>query len=454
MPSKTTTKTTKRRDPITFTDAYLRGLKPDTIAYRRIEWSRRGAGRLVVEVEPDGTKRFWFRYRLHGADRLVTLGTFDPTGRSGLTLAKARTKADDQRAILREHGDVKKHRAALRRKEDDEARRGSLGDLCTGYVEHLKATGKTSARAVECSLLLHVKGAMPKLWKRPAAEITGEDVRDILAKIVKAKRTRTYNKTRSYLHAAFRWGAASALDPRHKAVEGKRFALTTNPVALVPVVAEWNRAGDRALSDDDLAHYLRAIDAVDDVQGAALRFLLLLGGQRVVQVLRAPWSAYDFEGRTLLLRDPKGRGAARDHLLPLSPSALAIVAPYQSLNRKAPGPFSGDGKRTMHAATLTKLVTDISADLHAKHKVAPFTLRDLRRTAETTMSKLGVAKDVRAHLLSHGRTSDVQAKHYDRDDHLPQKTAALATWEAYLAGLREDRPKRGAKVVQFRARRA
>lgn len=355
---------------------------------------------------------------------------------------------------MREHGDPKAHRAKLARKADDEARRGSLGDLCKGYVEHLRVLGKTSARSVECSLELHVKEAAPKLWKTAAAAVTSEDVADILAAIVKAKHGRQYNKMRSYLFAAYRWGASSALEPRHKAAEGKRFALATNPVSLVPRVGEWDRAGDRALTDDELAHYLRAVDALDDVQGAALRFLLILGCQRIVQVLRAPWAAYDFENRTLLLRDPKGRGAARDHLLPLSASALEIIAPYQSLNRGAPGPFSSDGTRTVDASTLSRRVAEISTTLHTEHEIPRFALRDLRRTAETTMARLGVSKDVRAHLLSHGRASGVQAKHYDRYGYLPEKIAALATWETHLRGLREDRPKRGAKIVAIGSRRA
>jgi hypothetical protein len=43
---------------------------------------------------------------------------------------------------------------------------------------------------------------------------------------------------------------------------------------------------------------------------------------------------------------------------------------------------------------------------------APFQLRDIRRTAETMLAGLGVSKDVRAHLLSHG-LGGMQNQHYD-----------------------------------------
>ena len=57
---------------------------------------------------------------------------------------------------------------------------------------------------------------------------------------------------------------------------------------------------------------------------------------------------------------------------------------------------------------------------------------DIRRTVETRLQALGVSRDVRAQLLSHGRSGGVQAKHYERHDFLKEKAAALALWESYL----------------------
>ncbi|MDQ3203380.1 MAG: integrase, partial [Pseudomonadota bacterium] len=55
-------------------------------------------------------------------------------------------------------------------------------------------------------------------------------------------------------------------------------------------------------------------------------------------------------------------------------------------------------------------------------------------TAETLLAHQGVSSEVRAWLLSHGR-SGVQAKHYDRYSYLPEKQAALEKWGRYLDGL-------------------
>ena len=57
----------------------------------------------------------------------------------------------------------------------------------------------------------------------------------------------------------------------------------------------------------------------------------------------------------------------------------------------------------------------------------PFSMRDLRRTAETHMAALGVSSDVRAQIQSHG-LGGIQARHYDRHDYMPEKRAARALW--------------------------
>jgi hypothetical protein len=45
----------------------------------------------------------------------------------------------------------------------------------------------------------------------------------------------------------------------------------------------------------------------------------------------------------------------------------------------------------------------------------------VRTTVETMLQKLGVDKEVRPHLLSHGRTRGVQGQHYERYDFLDEK---------------------------------
>ena len=67
----------------------------------------------------------------------------------------------------------------------------------------------------------------------------------------------------------------------------------------------------------------------------------------------------------------------------------------------------GEDITVLRLETLCNAVGDISARLTEEHQFEPFRFGDLRRTCETTLARLGVSKETRAWLLSHGRSSDV-----------------------------------------------
>ncbi|MCY1382276.1 hypothetical protein D9M69_702840 [compost metagenome] len=103
--------------------------------------------------------------------------------------------------------------------------------------------------------------------------------------------------------------------------------------------------------------------------------------------------------------------------------------------RIGPGPFALDAHGTVHPDTVTKLFSTAGRELAREGKSRfAFTWKHLRATCETLLAAQGVPKEVRAWLLSHGRTG-VQDKHYDRYSYLPEKCAALEQWGSYLDNL-------------------
>lgn len=444
----------------TFTDPYIRNLKPKARPYKRAEYAPKGEGRLTVRVQPSGLKEFFYRYRANGEDKTLSLGRYDHTGRKGKTLAEIRESAGATRKLQRDTGDVKAHLRAEGRRQQVEARKGTLRQLLAAYVQSLRAAGKTSADAVEAIFRRNVLSPFPAIADAKANEVEPGDIQRILARLVRAGIKRQVNVTRSYLRAAFAYGSKADHDPRTVAQDGVLFGLKYNPVATVPRIAEYERVGDRTLTEEELREFWKALDALPVVQRATLRLNLALACQRPTQLLRADWSAFDLKEKTLLLRDTKGRGEGRDHLLPLTAFALEQLEPLREVNPPAEGdlkdqqldsPFTDDGKRAMVLETVSKAVRGVSDGLKKKHKIPPFQLRDLRRTAETMLQKLGVDREVRAHLLSHGRSQGIQGRHYERYDFLPEKRAALEKWAHHLRRVLD--PERKAKVVKLHASR-
>ena len=434
----------------TFTDSYIRNLKPKAAPYKRAESAPKGEGRLIVRVLPSGVKEFFFRYRPNGEDKTVALGRYDHAGRNGLTLADLRDQAHEKRALQRSTGDVKEHLKAEARRLEIEARQGTFRQLIAAYVDSLRTAKKTSAIEAEGVFKRHVLSPFPILADTRASDIEASDIQRILAKMVRAGIRRQVNVTRAYLRAAFQYGAKADHDPRTVAADGVLFGLKSNPVVMVPRIAEYEQTRERVLTDVELRQYWKKLEELPPVQRAALRFNLALCCQRVKQLLRVEWPAFNFVENTLLLKDAKGRGGSRDHLVPLTAFALEQLKLLSELNAKATcnSPFTVDGKRVMVLETLSKAVAEISKTLTKEQDFPPFQLRDLRRTAETCLQRLGVDKEVRAQLLSHGRTRGVQGKHYERYDFLDEKRRALRKWANHLERIIEGRA--SAKVTPIR----
>jgi hypothetical protein len=429
------------------------------------EIGERNAGRLVVRISPKGIRRFYFRYTSPDGGRVhIPIGVFSETPRpDGLTLEQARTRAADLRAIhktqesrdlrahfareeraRREAEQVKLQRVERERAAADAMLRYTVKALATTYVTHLERQGKRrSAQDARNIFKNHLDGT--QYGECPAKDLTSRDVTALLRMLTEAGKGRTAAKLRSYLRAAYALAIRAELDANAPS-EFIGFALDANPVAPVGALAEFSRARDRTLTEAELVAYWRRLDGVkSEAVRAALKLALLLGGQRAAQLVRLRRVDVNLSGSFVILRDPKGaRKHPRIHELPITKAAAEIFVPM--LDRAAAldcdWVFTSDGKTPIHADTLTAAVRDIAADMKAANETPEaFKFSDLRRTAETMMAGMGISRDIRAQIQSHG-LGGIQQRHYDRHDYRAEKKRALEAWarrlrDHVLSSLRE-----------------
>lgn len=426
----------------------------------------RGKGTLLLERKASGAISAYYRERTGTTDKRLPLGSLAKKPRPGTderNLDEARAEAMRIATEAGALGGLAKyleHRVEQEEKEaaersraqqqaDIAARRGTFGDLLDSYVDSMKRAGRVSAKEVANIFNLHVRVYHPQLVERAAADIESEDIQFILAGVLgrKAKgrgkghkaagasangmRT-TCDKLRRYLQAAFSYAAKSHLAPERLAEDGKIFAIRSNPVRDVPVTQGVGAGHTESLTPAELGMLLRYLDTLPVRRAAIAKALIYFGGQRLVQLCAVPWEGMN--DTTISLLDAKGRKAqAWEHLLPITERIGQIIAPLLS-DRIGPGPFSLTPGKTVNASTLTNMFIDAGRALSADGQMQPFTWKNIRVTAETLLAHRGVSVEVRAWLLSHGR-SGVQAKHYDRYSYLPEKQAALEQWGRYLDGL-------------------
>jgi integrase len=119
------------------------------------------------------------------------------------------------------------------------------------------------------------------------------------------------------------------------------------------------------------------------------------------------------------------------YTMPLGPLALAELATvwpnaepdggHMLLGRSGRSGFRGFSR--------------LKARLDAASKVEGWRLHDLRRTARTGMTRLGVARDHAEAAINHLSGRSKLERTYDRHDYAAEIIDALTLWQGHVAGL-------------------
>jgi integrase len=424
----------------------------------------RGSGRLYLRVQPSGRRSFYYRCAgPNGERQSIALGEYQQKGeRAGMNLTAARDRAGELERLCRVEGikdlkaylEAKRHAAERQVLEaegkaklaEQAAKQGSLRNLLNGYTDHLERAGKQDVQDVRGLFRLHVFTPWADLCERKASEIKSADLRQVLARLIDEKKGRTAGKLRSYIRAAYAAAIRAENDPTAPATL-LGFGIEYNPADALPALTHLSVPGDRTLSDDELLLYMNGIDGYPLVTRTALRVALYLGGQRPAQLLRVKPEDVELIGNDdgeIRLRDAKGaRKQARLHVLPLTGVARTGIDELLKINGSEDYLFSNIKGTHLRSETMSEAAGEISeAMVLSCRSRAPFSLSDIRRTCETMLARMGVSKDIRAQLLSHG-LGGVQQRHYDRHEYFAEKRVALKAWHDKLEAIRAGKPSAG-----------
>lgn len=438
----------------------------------------RGKGTLLLERKASGAILAFYRERTAATDKRLQLGILarkPQPGTSERSLDELRAEALRVATEAGAAGSLEKYlglradleiaaqaaRELSKKQAEKESRRGTFGEMLEAYADHLEISGKASARKVRSLFKVNVIEFRPAIAAKYANEIEPEEIAELLSAVlerspkgrglgnkVNAPTTNmrsTADELRRYLRTAFNHAAASHLAVGKKGIHAsKLFAISSNPAALIPPIEDAKGGKTESLEPAELGEILRFIDTLPERKQAIAKSLIYLGGQRIKQLIAVRWS--DMDENTICLLDAKGKKAeAWEHLLPITPRLKEIMAPLLA-DHSAPGPFAA------HKDTISHIFSDASKKLVLAGKTSAFSWQRLRATCETLLAAKGVSAEVRAWLLSHGR-SGVQAKHYDRNSYLPEKIQALEIWGAYLDCLASGQQEAGAPAIVLAKRR-
>jgi integrase len=364
---------------------------------------------LALRVSRSGLKSWTYHFTLAGKRNRLTFGNYP-----AITLASARTRADEARAAVAEGTDP----------------RSLKGETLRAICEEYQKREGNKLRSADWQQWALERYVYPTLGARPIGDIKRSEIvrwlDDIEAKAGPPMADRALATVRKIMN----WYAIRSDDFRSPIVRG----MTRS------------KAGprERTLTDDELRVVWKTAGNAG-VFGNYLRFLLLTAARKS-EAADLEWSELTQADWTL----PAARNKTKiDLVRPLSKLAQSILPEPDGKFVFTKGGSSINKRLAGYKHNFDILVLDeLRKTDKAAKPLARWTLHDCRRTARSLMSRAGVPSDHAERCLGHviGGVRGV----YDRHEYHAEKAQA---YEA-LAGIVE-RIVTGAQagVVQLRGKR-
>jgi integrase len=376
---------------ITMTDRSVQALKPQ--AGKQIDYLDARFPGFGIRVSPSGRRSWIVLYRFHGRPRRVTLGRYPI-----LSLADARKKAKDLLGDVLRGIDPAGVKAAERRAE-------SMEDLVQEYLERYAKPRKRSWEEDERLLQRRV---LPRWKGMKAREVTRRDVRLLIDEYVERVVGTYANRIFAVIRKMFNF-----------AIE--RDIVELNPCHGLRQPAP-SRQRDRVLSEEEMRRIWRDFDVEQPLTAASFK-LRLLTAQRGSEVLGMRWEDIDF-GAAWWTIPPEMAKNGRSHRVPLSRQAKAMLAEIKLQARPGLWVFPNPMK------TGPMQTTQKAAERVVKRTGVEFRQHDLRRTAASHMTGMGIPRLVVGKILNHVEPGVTAV--YDRHSYDREKREALERWAAHL----------------------
>jgi len=330
--------------------------------------------------------------------------------------------------------------------EQLQIRQGTVAQLFEYYLKDLDMDSKKSFYQVK---RIYQRDIAPSIGPLIANTVTDDQLADIIASIAERGANRLANITRSYLHAAFEFGMSCNKSPRWRLNQDiPLFNLAINPAKNTKKTKNGDKVGEHFIAKEDINTLWNTIGvtAMSPDCAFAIKFLISTG-QRVTEVLEAPWS--EFNKKDLLWTIPSKRRKstqkntpARTLIVPLTPFHIELLDEIKKLSGKSPFLFPSQKSPSSPRTTdsLNQAVSRFCKPQGSskRENFTKFTPRDIRRTWKTIAGSIKIDLELRNRIQGHAFT-DVGSINYDRYDYLDEKRGGMETWINWLSN--EVKPK-------------
>ena len=397
---------------------------------------------LYLLVKPNHSRLWRFRYSFAGKEKLIGLGAYEPGSANHVSLAEAKERQREAKALLRTGTDPSAARQAQKQSRLDQVR-NTFEAIAREW--HTKQSSRWTPKQVAKELRQLTLHVLPEIGSRQISELRATDLLSVLQKIEDRGRGETAHRVRRSIGAVCRYAVlthrlehdiSSPLQSTLKPVTSRPYASITDP--------------------KQVGTLLRTIQSYDG--SAATRYALLMAPHVFVrpgELRAARWEEFTFDLTDEDARldadrpPPEWRIPAermkmkQQHIVPLSRQVVGLL---RELNRHTgPAGFLFPSPRTNSRCISENTIN--AALRRLDYSIDEMTGHGFRHMASTLLHERGYQSEWIERQLAHSDRNPIRSR-YNFAEYLAQRRAMMQEWSDYLDKLRDAV---ASNIVQIRA---
>ena len=371
---------------------------------------------LYLEVHPNGSKLWRYKYRYMGKQKRLALGRYPDVG-----LAEARKRRDDARRQLEAGTDPLAERKHEKLVAVFKAA-NTFGEIAKEYIDKQVAQGQADTTTQKANWLLE---QLEPIAARPVADLKPIDVLAALKRIEAKGKYETARRCRSFAGRVFRYAVATG--------RGESDPSSILRGALVVPKVKHHAA---ILDPKQMGELLRSIDTYS---GHAITRLAMQVSPHVMarpgELRMAEWSEFDLDNAVWKIPAERMK-MRRIHEVPLSRQVLAYLDELFALTGPEGYVFPAfhTSRRPLSENTVNQSFRRMG------YAVGEVTAHGLRTTASTLLNESGKwSPDAIERSLAHADANSIRGV-YNRGRYWDERVAMHQWWSDYLDEMRDNMP--------------
>tara|TARA_R110001583_G_scaffold195118_1_gene369404 strand:- start:144818 stop:146089 length:1272 start_codon:yes stop_codon:yes gene_type:complete len=384
--------------------------KIETAQAKPKAYALRDGGSLFLRVQPNGSKLWWYRYRLGNSAQIYSIGVFPE-----VTLESARQERDWARNMVADGRDpiLEKRVKIANQVQQNEH---TLESVARAWMAANVQWSDYYAHQVKTFL---EKDVFPKVGKLPIGAIKTSHLRPIIQGVVERGAPTVAILIRQWCGQIFGYASGAGI-------------CENDPTALLKRSVKRPRVRHNPpLSWSEIPKFLNRLDEDGGYRTTVLALrLMALTYVRTVELRKARWSEFDLDnalwtvpGERMKMREP--------HIVPLSKQAIVALKELHTLTGGGDVLFPSYRKpgQVMSATTLNKA-------LERMGYAGRFSSHGFRSTATTLLGLLSYPENRVDLQLAHSkRKKDSSRAPYDHTKFIASRTIIMQDWADILDAL-------------------